>query len=86
MLTETVFKTVRNRVASCLFRLWWRSPEDERALRVTHQDIASLVGSTRETTTAVLHGLRREGILKMASRQITVLDPVKLEHIARSNT
>jgi len=86
VLAETVFKTVRSRVASGLLRLYQRSPKGESgAIRITHQEIASLVGSTRETTTAVLHDLRHQGILRMANRRVVVLDPVALEHAARSS-
>lgn len=85
VLSETVFKTVRGRVASGLLRLYQRVPQEERGtLRVTHQEIANLVGSTRETTTSVLHDLRAEGIVNMANRRVTVLDPIALEHAARS--
>lgn len=85
VLAETVFKTVRSRVASGLLRLYERSSEKESgSIRVTHQEVASLIGSTRETTTAVLHGLKKEGIVSIANRRITVLDPVALEHVARS--
>jgi len=86
VLAETVFKTVRSRVASGLLRLYEHVSEKERGtIRVTHQEVASLIGSTRETTTAVLHGLRKEGIVSIANRRITVLDPVALEHVARSS-
>ncbi len=85
ILAETVFKSVRSRVASGLLRLYSRVPQtDDSVLRVTHQELADLIGSTRETTTAVLHALRKEGILNMANRRVTVLDPVALEHAARS--
>ena len=60
VLAETVFKTVRSRVASGLLRLYQRAPlTEDGALRITHQEIASLVGSTRETTTTVLHAFGR---------------------------
>lgn len=86
VLAETVFKTVRSRVASGLLRLYQRSSRTERgAIRITHQEIAGLVGSTRETTTAVLHNLRQQGIVTMANRRVIVLDPVALEHVARSS-
>lgn len=85
VLAETVFKTVRSRVASGLYRLYQKVPESENGmLWVTHQEIASLVGSTRETTTTVLHNLREEGILAIYNRRVQVLDPVALEHLARS--
>ncbi|HIJ65103.1 MAG TPA: Crp/Fnr family transcriptional regulator [Candidatus Hydrogenedentes bacterium] len=85
VLAETVFKSVRNRVAAGLLRLYRRAPRNEDTLRITHQEIASLIGSTRETTTAVLHGLREEGIVEVANRRLRVLDPVALEHAAGSS-
>jgi len=85
VLAETVFKTVSSRVAGGLLRLYRRAPHShDGAIRLTHQKIASLVGSTRETTTTVLHKLREDGILSIANRRVTVLDPVALEHAARS--
>ena len=86
VLAETVFKTVRSRVASGLMRLYQRAPQHEQGtLMVTHQEIANLVGSTRETTTAVLHGLRRDGIVDIANRRVVILDPAALEHAARNS-
>lgn len=83
VLSEIVFKPVRSRVAAALSRLHQRAPEGEKdKLRLTHQEIANLVGSTRETTTNVLHALRKEGMLDISNRQLTVLDPVALEHAA----
>jgi len=80
VLAETVFRSVRSRVASGLVRLYRRECESGRStLRITHQEIASLVGSTRETTTAVLHDFREEGMLELANRRLTVLDAMALE-------
>jgi CRP-like cAMP-binding protein len=83
VLAETVFNTVRSRVASGLLRMYQRERHGSGTLRVTHQEIANLIGSTRETTTNVLHSLRAEGILQIANRRLTVLDPVALEQLAR---
>ena len=85
VLAETVFKSVRRRVAASLLRLYRRSPDKGSTLRITHQEIASLIGSTRETTTAVLHGLREEGIIEIANRRLKVLDPAALENAAGGN-
>lgn len=83
VLAETVFHPVRSRVASGLYRMYLRERQHGGTIRVTHQEIANLIGSTRETTTVVLHSLRAEGILEIANRRLTVLDPVALEHLAR---
>ncbi len=82
-LADTVFTSVRRRVASGLLRLYRQEQETKGdTLRVTHQEVASLAGSTRETTTSVLHGLRADGILRLANRRLTVLDPEALEQLA----
>lgn len=77
---ETVFKPVRNRVASGLLRLQRRMGGN--VIRATHQDLAGLIGATRETTTAVLHELQKEGMLETGNRRIEVLDTAALERIA----
>ncbi len=87
VLAETVFKPVRNRVAAGLLRLYDRTGRaNEGVIRITHQEIANLAGSTRETTTAVLHGFKKDGVVRIANRRVTILDPVALEHLARSTS
>ena len=82
-LADIVFRPVRCRVASGLLRLCKKMPRNEPViLRLTHQEIGNFVGATRETTTAVLHELKKEGILTIGNRRLTVLDLVALEHEA----
>ncbi len=84
VLATTVFSSVRSRLAWGLMRLYRRAPKaEDGSLRVTHQELASLIGATRETTTSVLHGLREDGIIVMANRSVTILDAVALEQIAK---
>jgi CRP-like cAMP-binding protein len=89
VLSDTVFNSVRRRVASGLLRLYRKERNVQGdflgnggTLRVTHQEVANLIGSTRETTTSVLHALREAGILQMANRRLTVLDSAALAHLA----
>jgi len=58
--------------------------EEASAIRVTHQELANLIGSTRETTTAMLHGLQREDVVRLGNRRVTILDSAALEQIART--
>lgn len=81
--SETVFRTVRERVAAGLLRL---CPDDVKGgytLRVTHEEVANYVGSTRETTTSVLRGLRESGVVEIGNRRVTVLDFDALRTLAR---
>src|SRR5262249_19696942 len=46
----------------------------EIPLKLTHQELASLIGVTRETVTVVLGRLQFERLIKIHRRRITVLD------------
>jgi CRP-like cAMP-binding protein len=84
VLAEAVFHSVRSRVAAGLLRLYRKEGHvAPAALSVTHQELANLIGSTRETTTATLHALRRDGIVQLANRRLTIVDPAALEMEAR---
>jgi CRP/FNR family transcriptional regulator, cyclic AMP receptor protein len=43
-------------------------------LKITHQELAEMVGSSRETVTRVLTRLREQGIIEIDQRRITLLD------------
>ena len=82
-LAETVFNTVRSRVASALLRLSRRDGHRRlSSLNITHQEVANLVGATRETVTGVLHGLRGEGVLELANRRLRIVDTAALRQAA----
>ena len=75
---------MRSRVAAGILRLYGSEERgDAPTLRVTHQELANLVGSTRETTTAVLHELRQQGVIDIANRRLTVVNLVGLRNIAQ---
>jgi len=44
-------------------------------LKVTHQEIAEMVGTSRETVTRTLARLQKDGIIKLENRRIILLDP-----------
>ncbi|MDR7521166.1 MAG: Crp/Fnr family transcriptional regulator [Armatimonadota bacterium] len=73
------FRDVPERLATLLVRLaeaYGESHGQGRrlALRVTHQDLASMIGATRETVTNVLARFRDEGLIAVEDRHIVVLD------------
>ncbi len=43
-------------------------------LKITHQELAEMVGTSRETVTRVLARLKEEGILEIDQRRMTLLD------------
>ena len=84
-LTEAVFKTVPQRVAATLLAL---STEPERRpgllrfgtkpITITHEQLAALVGTSRETATKALGELADAGVIKLGRGRITVLDHTRL--------
>jgi CRP/FNR family transcriptional regulator len=88
-LAEAYFKNVRARVAGCVLKLHNQAETTKppgngsvRGFRITHLEIASLVGSTRETTTCVLRKLGKEGLIEVKNRRVIVLDAAGLSRAA----
>jgi CRP/FNR family transcriptional regulator, cyclic AMP receptor protein len=51
-------------------------------VRFTHQEIAQMIGSTRETITRVLNSLKRKDVLEIRGRTLVVKNLEELEHLA----
>lgn len=50
----------------------------ELRVKLSHQDLANLIGSTRETVTIVLGQLKQEGLVDVGRRRIVILDKESL--------
>lgn len=48
-------------------------------IALTHQQIAALAGTSRETCTKVLRDYAGQGVIRLARGRITVLDPERLK-------
>ncbi|MDW8060171.1 MAG: Crp/Fnr family transcriptional regulator [Thermomicrobium sp.] len=81
---ERAFKNVPARLAGLLLRLANR--RDWRGRRVveglTHQQLAELLGTYRETVTATLDQFRDRGLLEIGRKRIVFLDAAGLAHLA----
>ncbi len=83
-LADLLFLDVRARLARTLLKLaekYGRKVDDgiQVQVRVTHRDIAELIDSTRETTTAELNRLNREGIVTRRRGKFVIRNPDKLQ-------
>ncbi|WP_448589844.1 Crp/Fnr family transcriptional regulator [Thermodesulfobium sp.] len=47
-------------------------------LNLTHEEIAQIVGTSRQTATKALNALQKRGVIKLEKRQIKILDIKKL--------
>src|ERR687893_1244815 len=52
-------------------------------LRLTHQDLAAMVASTRESVTKVLNEMRNRGVVEVEGGRITLKDYAALERLSR---
>jgi CRP/FNR family transcriptional regulator len=52
-------------------------------LRLTHQDLAAMVASTRESVTKVLNEMRNRGVIEVDSGRITIKDTQALTKLSR---
>jgi len=53
-------------------------------VRLTHQDLANMIASTREAVSKVMSEFQREGVIENRNRRIAILDSTALtEHASR---
>lgn len=85
-LKYLLFRSNRERLVHLLLELaeqYGYAVDQGVALRIklSHQDLANIIGSTRETVTVVLGELQSEGFLQLGRRKIVL---TSLERLARS--
>ncbi|MFC6591346.1 Crp/Fnr family transcriptional regulator [Deinococcus lacus] len=88
-LAGLVFQEVSQRLAAALLSLaeretaWDGTQPLPLRERVSHQDLAYVVGSTRETITKLLGEFRTRGLLDLGYRRIILTDKAGLERVMR---
>lgn len=80
-LGDLAFKGIPARLASLLLRL---AGDGNQVRGMTHQDLAEMVGTYRETATQVLNELRSRGLIEIGRKRITILDREGLLEVAES--
>lgn len=77
-LSDTVLKSAPDRIASTLARL---ADRDGASIRLTHEQLADLVGTTRETVTKVLVDLAARGFVQQRRGRIIVTSRSGVAHL-----
>lgn len=81
-LSDTVFKSVTERIAGALVTLAEASSRQPLArgvqVRLTHEQLAALAGTSRETTTKILGELAQQGLISLGRGRITILSRERL--------
>ncbi len=84
--SDMVFHSAPARLAKLLLQLGETMGESDQGnirlkVRLTHQNLASLIGTSRETVSALLGQFQRQGILNQDRRQIYLVDTNKLANV-----
>jgi CRP/FNR family transcriptional regulator/CRP/FNR family cyclic AMP-dependent transcriptional regulator len=88
-LEDLVFKDIPTRLSRQLLKLieehGRRTPEGiEISFKITHKELADMIGSARENTTSALNLLEREGILDKRRYRIIIKDEERLREKSRA--
>ncbi|WP_197076698.1 Crp/Fnr family transcriptional regulator [Hymenobacter terrenus] len=85
-MLHLAYNPVRERLAEALLLLYhtFRKEEDEQpfAICISREDLASLVGTAKETATRLLSEFKGEGIIATRGSEVTILKADSLSHIA----
>jgi CRP/FNR family cyclic AMP-dependent transcriptional regulator len=78
-LRSLLFRSNRERLTHLLLELCEQygqtsSAGIELGIRLSHQDLASIIGATRETVTTLLGEMQNEGLLQIKRQRLVVLD------------
>lgn len=80
-LEEVAFKSIPARLAGLLLRL--SEQQNNRTVTgYTHQDLAEMLGTYRETTTQSLNQFQGQGLIEIGRKRIKLLDPAGLQALA----
>jgi CRP-like cAMP-binding protein len=85
-LLELAYASVRQRVAQALLRVHQRFAKDDGndlGVRISREDLASIVGTATESLIRCLTDLKEEGLVDTQGRDIRILDKARLEKVAQ---
>jgi CRP/FNR family transcriptional regulator, cyclic AMP receptor protein len=86
-MEQLIFKDVGSKLAELLLRLGSEHGVENKkgvvlALKITHQEMANLIGSTRETVSLTLSQFKRKGFIQTEGRKVILADTDGLRALA----
>ncbi len=89
-LVSHMFHSTRERLIQLLFDLAedhgvMRNGEQHLQIRLSHQEVANLLGSTRETVTVLLGELKRDGLIRLNHRRIVFTQRIQRLQLQQKN-
>ncbi|MEM9954776.1 MAG: Crp/Fnr family transcriptional regulator [Chloroflexota bacterium] len=85
-LEDMTFRTIPSRLAKLfLHETTYADHISEAPTKLTQEEIASILGTTREVVGRALRGLLNAGLLRKEGRQVFIADREGLEYLAQTN-
>lgn len=86
-IEDLVFRDVPGRIASILLKLAEQFGKDKPegtqiTFKITHQELADMVGATRETITVILNDFKKDNLISINEKYITIIDEKTLKEWA----
>jgi len=86
-IADLVFRDVPGRIASVLLKLAEQFGKSggigvEISIKLTHQDLADMVGASRETATIVLNEFKEDKVVSISEKHILIIDEKRLKQWA----
>ena len=87
-IEELLFRDVPSRLARLLLRLVDQHLRQTKQgtrinIKLSQQELANLIGATREMTSMVLNSFKKQGLINVESKHIYIINRNQLEKIAR---
>jgi CRP-like cAMP-binding protein len=83
-LEEIAFKSIPARLSALLLKLSSKSDDGAAVEGYTHQDLAEMLGTYRETTTQTLNEFKSQGWIEISRKRIEILQPEALQDVAKT--
>ncbi len=83
VIEDFAFKSIPARLATLVLRLA-TAGNGQELTGYTHQDLAEMIGTYRETTTQTLDDFKRHGLVELGRKHIRILDRRGLEAMAEN--
>jgi len=84
-LLQLAYSSVRQRVAQAILRLHQRYAkvnEPGIGLKISREDLATIVGAATESLIRCLSDLKQDGLIASEGREIVILDMARLKRLA----
>lgn len=80
-LLQLAYAPVRERVADALLKLIAKE-QDSNKLKISREDLASIVGTAKESLIRMLSEMKKEGLIESEGQHISILDKEGLKRVA----